>query len=74
MRRSTILESKAEILEKVVKKSHHNKVYYVDHYFQFVVKMEKLKQIFTIYDGHDSFSIPLIYFSSGKHFKRMKPT
>ena len=30
--RSTILESKQELLEKVVKKSHHNsKVYYVNH-------------------------------------------
>ena len=33
VRRSTILESKPELLEKVVKKSHHNgKVCYVNHY------------------------------------------
>ena len=32
-RRSTILGSKPELLEKVVKKSHHNsKVYYINHY------------------------------------------
>ena len=33
VRRSTILESKPELLGKVVTKSHHNgKVYYVNHY------------------------------------------
>ena len=33
VRRSTILESKPELLEKVVKKSHHNgEAYYVNHY------------------------------------------
>ena len=51
MRRSTILESKPELLEKVMKKSHRNdKVYYVNHYSLSVVKMETLRQIFTIYD------------------------
>ena len=33
VRRSTILESKPGLLEKVVKKPHHNgKVYYISHY------------------------------------------
>ena len=33
VRRSTILESKPELLEKVMLKSHHNgKIYYVNHY------------------------------------------
>ena len=40
--RSTILESKPELLETVVKKSHHinGKVYYVNHYSISVVKKE----------------------------------
>ena len=52
VRRSTILESKPELLEEDVEKSHHNgKLYYVNHYSLSVVKMETLRQIFYIYDG-----------------------
>ena len=57
-----ILESKPELLEKVVKTSHHDgKVYYVNHYSLSVVKMETLREIFTIYDGYVSLSSILIF-------------
>ena len=59
--RSTILENKPELLENVVKKSHHNgKVYYVNYFSVSVVKMETLRQIFTIYEGYVSLSSILI--------------
>ena len=62
MRRSTILERKPELLEKVVKMSYHNgKIYYVNHYSLSVVKMEILRQIFTIYDGYVSLLSILIF-------------
>ena len=62
VRRSTILEIKPELLKKVMKKSHHNgKVYYVNHYSLFVVKLETLRQVFSIYDGYVSLSSILIF-------------
>ena len=62
VRRTTILESKPELLEKVVRKSHHNgEVYYVNLYSLSVAKMETLRQIFTIYDGYVSLPIILIF-------------
>ena len=62
MRRSTIFESKLELLKKVMNKSYSDcKVYYVNHYSLSVVKMETLRQIFTIYDGCVSLLSILIF-------------
>ena len=63
VRRSTVLERKPGLLENVVKKSHHNgEVYYVNQYLLSVsLKMERLRQIFTIYDGYVSLSNILIF-------------
>ena len=49
VRRSTILKSKPELLEKVVKKSHHSgKVYYVNHYSLYVWNLNPIISIYII--------------------------